>query len=66
LFDEICNKAIVKNERYMRLVKTTDGKEYEAHNFLDIRSKYFKVSKSLVFLYLFIPFLRNRKENMKT
>jgi hypothetical protein len=43
LFDEICNKTIVKNERYMRLVKTTDGKEYEAHNFLDIRSKYFKV-----------------------
>lgn len=43
LYEEICNKKIIENERYMRLVKPADGKDYEAHNFLDVRSKNFKV-----------------------
>jgi hypothetical protein len=43
LFDEILNKSICKHDRYSRLIKHADGKEYEIHNFLDIRTKNFKV-----------------------
>ena len=44
LFEEMCNKKLVQNERYMRLVKLEkDGKEYEAQNFNAIRLKNFKV-----------------------
>ena len=44
LFAEMCNKSIVKDEKYMRLVKpAVDGKEYEAQNFNEVRLKRFKV-----------------------
>jgi hypothetical protein len=44
LFEEICNKKLLQNERYMRLVKLEkDGKEYEAQNFNAVRLKNFKL-----------------------
>jgi hypothetical protein len=43
LFDQLLNKTICKHDHYSRLVKHSDGKEYEIHNFLDIRTKNFKV-----------------------
>lgn len=44
LFEEMCNKKLVQEERYMRLVKLeTDGNEYEAHNFNRTRINHFKV-----------------------
>ncbi|XP_033122921.1 putative IQ motif and ankyrin repeat domain-containing protein [Anneissia japonica] len=41
-FEDIINKEIIKPEKYKKLIKETDGKEYNADQFIDARVKRFK------------------------
>lgn len=44
LFELLVSKRIVEDEAYMRFVRVqTDGNEYEAHKFSDVRIRNFKV-----------------------
>ncbi|CAF0858054.1 unnamed protein product [Brachionus calyciflorus] len=44
LFEDMCSKELVKNEKYARLIRLeSDGKEYEAHNFNQNRINNFKI-----------------------
>ena len=44
LFEDLCSKQLMHKDNFMRLVKLeSDGKEYEHHNFNEIRLKNFKI-----------------------
>lgn len=42
LFDEICDRSILKDERFMRFVKESDGDQYKSYNFLEEHTRRFK------------------------